>query len=73
MKKQFTVKFDVPVVKRTKSEIPVTMNVKGMMIQIKRCMPDKDKQDLLDEYAKFAMMDMAGVETYPLVDKSSLV
>ena len=66
MKKKYSLKVELDVVPDKKNSMPVRMNVKGMMLQIKRCMPDKDKQDLLDEYAKFYIMDALGVETYPL-------
>lgn len=65
-KKKFTLEVEVDVVPNKKGTMPVRMHVEGMMQMIRRAMPDKDKQDLLDEYAKFYIMRAVGVETYPL-------
>lgn len=70
MNKKFRLQFYVPVVKEKKTkhgtEIPVRYHVKGMMQTIKRMMPSENLQSMLDEYAKFYMLDKAGVEVYPL-------
>lgn len=41
-------------------------NVKGMMKIISRCLSGNEKQRLLDEYVKFAILDKIGVKVYPL-------
>jgi len=65
-KKKLSLEVELPVVPNTKNRIAVRMNVEGMMQTIKRFMPDKNKQDLLDEYAKFYIMKQLGVKEYPL-------
>ena len=68
--KKYTLNFEVPIIKKRKTKegwsIPVRYNVKGMLIMIKRVMNTKEQQDLLDEYAKFYIMNELGIETYPL-------
>lgn len=68
---KFTFEIEIPVYRKVKkgnmTTIPMTMDVVGMMTFIKRAMPDKNKQDLLDEYAKFWVMNQVGVKSYPIV------
>lgn len=68
--KTYTLKVSVPVFtdKKTKHGLsrPMTYHVKGMMQFIRRAMPDKNKQDLLDEYAKFWVLDQLGIESTPV-------
>ena len=69
-KKTFCLRFDVPVIKDKKTktgyEMPVRYNVRGMMTMIKRAMNTREQQDLLDEYAKFYIMDKLKIKFYPL-------
>lgn len=48
---------------------PVQMHGKGMMNLIMRSMPTSDARDMLSEYAKFYVLGLAGVESYPIVEK----
>ena len=70
MTRKIKIEVEVPIVKTvkagTKTTSPIRYNVQGMMSMIKRTMKTKEQQDLLEEYAKFYMLNEAGVKEYPL-------
>jgi hypothetical protein len=70
MKRTMKLEVAVDVVKDKKTKnggsYAVRFDVEGMMAIIKRSMPDKNKQDLLDEYAKLYVMKQLGIKVYPL-------
>ena len=61
-----TLEVEVAVKPDKKGSMVMRYDVKGTMDMIRHCMPDQNTQDLLDEYAKFYMLDKLGVKTYPL-------
>ena len=63
--KKYKLEIEVPVCEDKKGTFSVRYQVKGMMTTIKRTMSSKDQQDMLDEYAKFYIMDKLGVKIYP--------
>jgi len=66
MNKKINLEIEVLVTKEKKGFIQVRMHVAGMMTQILRTFKTKDQQDLVKEYAKYYILNQAGVETYPL-------
>jgi len=70
MNRKFKIEIEVPIVKvkkqKNKTIIPIRFNVKGMKKRILRDFETKEQQDLCREYAKYHIMDMAKVKTYPL-------
>jgi len=70
MERKFKIEIEVPIVKDKKQGnkiiVPERYDVKGMKNMILRSFDTKEQQLLVKEYAKFEIMDKAGIKVYPL-------
>ena len=67
--KKYTIEIEVPIAIDKRVGNVHTMssltNVKGMKQMILKSFDTETQQDMCKEYAKFHIMDMAGLKTYP--------
>jgi len=64
--KKYKLEIEIPVCEDKKGTFSMRYNVKGMMTRIERAIETADdKKSLLEEYAKFSIMNQLGIEIYP--------